>query len=126
MNASIRTALDQGGVIDLTTTGRRSGQPRRIEIALHNIDGRLIISGMPVQGRTRAWLHNVEADPAVTLHLKGPVATGDVTGTARVVTDPAHRRPLLEAVARNWGRKDVDVMMEHSPLIEVTVAGYPG
>ena len=125
MDARIRTALDQGGIIDLTTTGRRSGEPRRIEIVFHNIGGRLIISGMPVVGRTRAWLHNVEAHPAVTLHFKGPVATGDVAGMARVVTDPVERRPLLEGVARNWGRTDVDVMMEHSPLIEVTVAGYP-
>ncbi len=45
--------------------------------------------------------------------------------TARVVTDPAERRGLLEGVARNWKRTDVDDMVEHSPLIEVTVAGYP-
>lgn len=125
MDASIRATLDQGGVIDLTTTGRRTGEPRRIEIVFHNLDGRLIISGMPVAGRTRAWLHNVEADPSVTLHFKGPVATGDVAGTARAVTDPVERRQLLQGVARNWNRTDVDEMVEHSPLIEVTVAGYP-
>jgi hypothetical protein len=32
---------------------------------------------------------------------------------------------LIEGVARNWKRTDVDVMVEHSPLIEVTVPGYP-
>ena len=42
-----------------------------------------------------------------------------------MVTDPAERRALLEGVARNWRRTDLDVMVEHSPLIEVTVPGYP-
>ena len=125
MDATVRAALDRSQTIDLTTTGRRSGEPRRIEIVLHNLDGRLVISGMPVAGRTRAWLHNVEANPAVTIHLKNGGVMADVSGTARVVTDPAERRALLEGVARNWGRTDVDVMMEHSPLIEVTVPGYP-
>jgi deazaflavin-dependent oxidoreductase (nitroreductase family) len=125
MDASIRAALDRSATIDLTTTGRRTGAPRRIEIVIHNLGGRLVISGMPMPGRTRAWLHNVEANPAITLHLKGPVAVADVDATARVVTDPVERRVLLEGVAANWGRTDLDVMLEHSPLIEVTVPGYP-
>jgi deazaflavin-dependent oxidoreductase (nitroreductase family) len=125
MDAATLAALDHSQVIDITTTGRRTGEPRRIEIYLHNLGGRLVISGMPAPGRTRAWLRNVAANPAVTLHLKGPRAVADVEGTARVVTDPTERRELLEGVARNWGRTDVDAMMDHSPLIEVTVAGYP-
>jgi deazaflavin-dependent oxidoreductase (nitroreductase family) len=124
MDATVRAALGNSQTIDLTTTGRRTGEPRRIEIVLHNLGGRLVISGMPVPGRTRAWLHNVEANPAVTIHLKGGGVVADVEGTARVITDPAERRDLLAGVARNWGRTDLEVMMEHSPLIEVTVAGY--
>jgi deazaflavin-dependent oxidoreductase (nitroreductase family) len=125
LDDTIRHALDRGHVIDITTVGRRTGSPRRIEIAFHNIDGRIIISGMPVAGRRRAWLYNLEADPRVTLHLKRSV-TADVEGTARIVTDPAERRELLTTVAKNWGRTDLDAMVEHSPLIEVTVPGYPG
>jgi len=125
MDDAVRRALDRSHVIDLTTTGRRSGRPRRIEIFIHNLDGRLVISGMPVAGRTRAWLHNVAADPRVTIHLKGPHAHADVEATARVVVDPAERRALLTGVARSWNRTDVDVMIAHSPLIEVTVPGYP-
>lgn len=124
MDTTIRTALDHNQIIDLTTTGRRSGQPRRIEIFLHNLDGRLVISGMPRPGRTRAWIHNVAADPRVTLHLKGPHVVADVAGTARVITDPAARRAILEGVARNWKRTDLDEMVAHSPLIEVTVPGH--
>jgi len=123
MDPRIRAALDRGQLIDLTTTGRRSGRPRRIEIVFHNVDGRIVISGMP-SPRTRAWLHNVLGNPAVTLHFKGPEAVADVEATAHEITDPADRRHLLEQVARNWNRNDVDVMMEHSPLIEVEVPGY--
>ena len=125
MDDTIRAALGRNQVIDLTTTGRRSGEPRRIEIYLHLLGGRLVISGMPVAGRTRAWLRNVEANPALTLHLKGPQVFADVAGTARVITDPAERRELLAGVARNWSRTDLDVMLAHSPLIEVTVPGFP-
>lgn len=124
MDDAVRNALDHSHVIDLTTTSRRSGEPRRIEIFMHNLGGRIVISGMPRPGQTRAWIHNVAADPRVTIHLKGPFATADVPATARVVTEPAERRALIEGVARNWNRTDVDVMVKHSPLIEVTVPGY--
>lgn len=59
----LRAELRQGGVIDITTTGRTSGQARRIEIVFHNIDGRIYISGRP---GTRAWLANLSADPSFT------------------------------------------------------------
>lgn len=36
MDDSIRRALMRGGVIDITTVGRRSGRPRRIEIVFHD------------------------------------------------------------------------------------------
>ena len=48
MDTTIRAALDRNGVIDITTTGRRSGEARRIEIYIHNLGGRLVISGMPM------------------------------------------------------------------------------
>ena len=123
MDSDVRAALGQNQVVDLTTTGRRTGEPRRIEIFLHQLDGRLFISGMPRPGSVRAWLHNVEADPDVVLHLKQAVAA-DLPATARVVTDPAERGELLGAAAATWGRDDLDVMMVHSPLIELTVNGY--
>ena len=120
MDEATRAALARSQVIDLTTTGRRSGEPRRIEIFLHSVDGRLFISGWPVAGSTRAWIRNVDADPHVTVHLKRTVGA-DVPATARVLSDLAERRPLIEAAAKAWGRTDVDVMLAHSPLIELTV-----
>ena len=119
---TVRRALSRGHLIDLTTQGRRTGLPRRIELVFHAIDGRVILSGMPRPG-TRAWLLNIRANPRVTLHLKG-IVTADLPATAREITDPAERRHLLEQVARNWNRTDVDRMMEQSPLVELHVEGY--
>jgi deazaflavin-dependent oxidoreductase (nitroreductase family) len=119
MNEAIRTALSRGGIIDITTTGRKSGQPRRIEIVFHAIDGRIVISGMP-RAEKRAWLANVEADPRVTIHLKKDVVA-DLPGAARVIVDEQERRALLVDVARNWGRTDLETMVRYSPLIEVVI-----
>ena len=122
MHDPIRAALSRGGTIDITTIGRRSGLPRRIEIVFHRIDGRTWISGIPSR-RKRAWLSNLEADPRLTLHLKGPIAVADLAATARVVTDPEERRSVLARVAAAWRRTDLDRMVEQSPLVEVTVDG---
>ena len=114
-----RAALHHSQVIDLTTTGRRTGQPRRIEIFLHYDDDQLFITGMPRSDRTRDWIYNVEADPHVVIHLKQSVVV-DVPATARVVTDPDERKPYIEAAARRWRRTDVPEMLKHSPLIVLT------
>jgi deazaflavin-dependent oxidoreductase (nitroreductase family) len=124
MDPAIRAALDRGHTIDITTTGRRSHQPRRIEIVFHNVDGRLYISGIPSR-RTRAWIHNLEDDPNLIVHLKDRTATADLPATARVITGEEERRAVMPHIARNWGRTDVDTMVSYSPLIEVTVPGYP-
>ena len=120
MNDTVSAALSRGGTIDITTTGRRTGRPRRIEIVFHRIDGRMWISGMP-SPRKRSWVANLESDPHLTVHLKGPIAVADLPATARVVTDEPERRTILERVARAWHRPDLDRMVAQSPLIEVIV-----
>jgi deazaflavin-dependent oxidoreductase (nitroreductase family) len=112
----IRAALGGGGTIDITTTGRKSGQPRRIEIVFFNVDGRIYISGTP---GTRAWIANLAADPHLTFHLKKGIQA-DLPATARIITDPAERRPVIEQVCRSWNRTDqVDAFLDGAPLIEV-------
>jgi deazaflavin-dependent oxidoreductase (nitroreductase family) len=114
---AISEALSRGHLVDITTTGRRSGEKRRLEIAFHNIDGRIYISGMPSPKR-RKWLSNLDADPHFTFHLKGQ-GKADLPATARVIDEVGERRELLPHIARVWRRNDVDRMVEQSPLIEV-------
>jgi deazaflavin-dependent oxidoreductase (nitroreductase family) len=120
MDDQTQRALSHGHTIDITTTGRRSGAPRRIEIVFHNIGGRLYITGMPRAGHTRAWLRNLAADPHFTFHLKGRVAA-DLPATARVITDENERRAIFAEVVKVWRGQDVETMTKDSPLIEVTL-----
>lgn len=123
LDQSIRDALARGGVIDIITTGRKTGQPHRIEIVFHNIGGRLYISGMP--GFKRSYLANLAANRHFTVHLKGSVKA-DLPATARIITDGAERREVLPGIARIWKRDDVETMIEQSPLFEVTIDGLAG
>jgi deazaflavin-dependent oxidoreductase (nitroreductase family) len=121
MNESIRRRLARGHTIDITTTGRRTGLARRVEIVFHNIDGRLVITGSPRPGRKRAWLINLESNPRFTFHLKRATRT-DLAATARIITAEAERRAIAEWIVANaWPRMDVDAMTAHSPMIEVTI-----
>ena len=125
MDDQVRRALAQSGVIDITTTGRKSGEPRRIEIVYHVIGDCIYISGMPRADRKRSWLANLEANPDFTFHLKRGVQA-DLPATARVITNEAERRAILAHVARAWNRTDLDDMVANSPLIEVSIAGLDG
>lgn len=122
LDPEIRQALSRGGVIDITTAGRQTGAPRRIEIVFHDIDRRTYISGKP--GFPRGWLANLAAKPAFTFHLKGAVKA-DLPATARIISDKAERRRLLAPIAKTWKRNDLEVMVESSPLIEVLFDGVP-
>ncbi len=75
---------------------------------------------MPTPGRTRAWLHNIEAEPHLTFHLTGDV-TADLPATGRVITDPAERKAVFDWVTTHAWNQDPEVMQAHSPLIEVTL-----
>lgn len=109
-------ALQAGGLIDITTIGRKTGTPRRIEIVLHNIGGRILLSGRP--GWPRDWVANLRANPRMTVHLKGQV-TADLPATGRVITDRSERERLLPSIAAGWGY-DLGLMVASSPLVEIT------
>lgn len=115
LDERITRALSRGHTIDITTTGRQSGAPRRIELVFHNVDGRVVLSGLP--GR-RSWYANLLADPRFTFHLKGAVQA-DLPARARPITEPDERRAVMARVARNWGRNDLEVMLQCSPLVEI-------
>ena len=70
MDDNIANALHVDMVVDITTTGRKTGEERRIEIWAHYIEGRILMAGAP---GSRSWYANMLADPKVTLHLKDDV-----------------------------------------------------
>jgi deazaflavin-dependent oxidoreductase (nitroreductase family) len=117
LDPHVQRALSRPHRVDITTTGRKSALPRRIELVFHLIDGHVVLSGMP--GR-RDWYANLVANPAFTFHLTGPVKA-DLEAVARPITEPEERRRVMEAVTRNWQAEDrFETFYRHSPLVEVT------
>src|SRR3954465_488938 len=80
----IRRELERQRTVEITTIGRRSGQPRRIETWRYLAAGRYWLTGSP---GSRDWYANLAAHPEFTLHLKDL----DVPARARLVTDPDER-----------------------------------
>jgi deazaflavin-dependent oxidoreductase (nitroreductase family) len=120
MDDPVREALANDLTVDITTTGRRTGLPRRIEIWLLSIDGRWFITGTP---GPRAWLANLLADPRLTVHLKQAVHA-DLPATARPVTDEPTRRQVLAHAAATWyrGQSPLEELIADAPLVELTFA----
>jgi deazaflavin-dependent oxidoreductase (nitroreductase family) len=110
--------LREDPTVDITTTGRRTGQPRRIEIWMLDVDGRFFITGTP--GR-RDWLANVMAEPAMTVHLKHR-AHVDLGAHAHTVDDESTRRRVLENLSARWYRSQtpIDELVASAPMVEVT------
>src|SRR5258706_3114016 len=102
LDERIKTALARGGTIDITTIGRTSGTPRRLEIVFHNIDGRIYISGQPSPTR-RSWLANLAANPRFTFHLKGAVRA-HLPPTAPILHKEDEPARILAGWSRNWPR----------------------
>jgi hypothetical protein len=116
MDERISHALATGRTIDITTTGRSSGRPRRLEIWFHNLDGRIYITGTPGK---RDWYANLLADPAFTFHLKEGL-TADLPARATPITDEAGRRAVFARILRNLGHPgDLEAWVAGSPLVEV-------
>jgi deazaflavin-dependent oxidoreductase (nitroreductase family) len=115
----VQRAFAHGDVIDITTTGRRSGQPRRNEIVYHVIYGRIYISGSPRRER-RSWLANLDAKPQFTFHLKRG-SKADLPATARIVDDPDERQTVMRHIIETaWHGQNLEAMVAYSPLIEVS------
>jgi deazaflavin-dependent oxidoreductase (nitroreductase family) len=125
MTDETTTALSQDRVIDITTIGRRTGEPRRIEIWFHRLDGRYYITGTP--GRARDWYANLVANPGFTFHLKES-ATADLPATARPVTESAEREQVLAGLLAPLAEftskpgQEPEAWVASSPLVEVTFA----
>lgn len=102
--------------IDLTTTGRRSGRPSRIEIWWFHVDGRFVITGTP---GPRDWFANVLADPRVVVHVAGH----DLGATAVPVTDPSRRRRVLTHPDTAWytTRAELAALVASSPMVELEI-----
>jgi hypothetical protein len=126
MDSELQVAYDSGGVVDITTTGARTGASRRIEINFLLLEDRYFITGRP--GNKRDWLANMKTHPGFTVHLKG-APNMDVPVTAREITDPVERTDVLYRIlADGWGnepskaRHMLPSWVDAAPLVEFTTS----
>ena len=115
MEDVILKALKADKVIDITTTGRTSGLPKRIEIWFHNVDGKIYISGLP---GTRDWYANMLAEPEFTFHIKESVLA-DLPAKATAIREPDARRTVMAAILGSERTHELDDWVAGSPLVEV-------
>jgi deazaflavin-dependent oxidoreductase (nitroreductase family) len=86
----------------LTTTGRRTGRPRRIEIWFAAADGSDIIY-MLAGGRERAgWVRNLQAEPRVMVGI----GERRFAGVARIVADPKEDATARRLVYEKYRHDD--------------------
>ena len=117
---TIKRALAGGLTCDITTTGRASGKPRRIEIWYFVVGERVYITGTP---GPRDWYANLLVQPQLVFHVKEG-ARADLPARALPIADPAERRRIMGEVMRSnsWFRSqsyDLDAWVASSPLVEV-------
>jgi deazaflavin-dependent oxidoreductase (nitroreductase family) len=116
MDEQVKHALERDRTIDITTRGRKTGQPRRTEIWFHNIEGQLYITGTP---GSRDWYANLLAHPEFTFHLKQSVRA-DLPAKASPILDQARRRAIIAAIHQKLGgQRDLELWVEGSPLVAV-------
>lgn len=119
------TALANDLVIDITTTGAKTGEPRRLEIWFHRIGGKYYITGSP---GARGWYANLLDHPQFTIQFKETVQA-DLAAAARPVTDEAEKRQVFQAavaeqtkLAQYLADADIEDWVARSPLIEFVPA----
>ena len=108
------------GTCDITTTGRKSGLPRQIEIWYFVVDGTVYLTGTPGQ---RDWYANLLSRSKFIFHVKEG-ALLDLTARALPITDLSERRRIIAAIMRSssWfhGQSyDLEAWVVGSPLIAV-------
>lgn len=111
------------GFLKLTTTGRKSGQARTVEL-LYMRDGPHYVVTASNAGRARnpGWYFNAQTNPQVTLHAHGR----DMPALAQVAT-PEQRRDLwarLIEIAPFYGGYEQRVKRE-IPMVLLTPLDTP-
>ena len=102
--------------IDLTTIGRKTGQPRTIEIWWFRIDGRFIITGTP--GR-RDWYANVLNNPNIIVST----SIGRFPGIAVPIEHEQIRRAVFTDPSVGWyaTQAELDRLVNTSPMVEIAL-----
>ena len=117
MEVTVQRALGVDRTIDITTIGRQSGSPRRIETWFYRAGEKIVLTGSPGK---RDWYANLMINPSFTFHLKKSTVA-DLPATARPVTEERERRRILSEIVADLNQPDsLDAWIAGSPLVEIS------
>ncbi|CAN5161954.1 hypothetical protein BH09ACT1_BH09ACT1_15400 [soil metagenome] len=113
--------------IDITTTGAKTGSPRRIEIWFYRSGEQIYLTTQPA---SRSWYANLLANPAFTFHLKNGLRA-DLPAWAEPVLDPIERRRIFSDIVADLNQplhrgylsqpvEPVEDWVAGSPLVRVS------
>ena len=90
-------------MLTMTARGRKSGEPRAVQLAYHADGGDLLVVASAMgQEQHPAWLHNVEAHPQVEVQVRGE----RFPAVAEVISDEEKAR-VWPAITRTIGQMKV-------------------
>ena len=118
MDDAVRQALEVDRYVDITTTGRKTGEARRIEIWHHLVDRAVYLTTLPGK---KSWYANMLANPDMTFHVKGSIQR-DIPSKAVPITEPGEKRELFTKIKAAEGRMehlDIERWVAESPLVRV-------
>ena len=113
--------------IDITTTGARTGRPRRIEVWFYRVAGEIYLTTAPAR---RSWYANLLVHPEFAFHLKHSVRL-DLRAIANPVLDLESRmrifRSIVDDLNQPWNPAGIPQPVEPvgewvagSPLMRIT------
>jgi hypothetical protein len=123
----VLVALLAHRVVDIVTTGAKTGKPRTTEIWITIITGELFICGTPnaslpgVERKPRDWLANLIAHPRFTLRLKNHISV-ELPVEATPVPDAAERARILGSPACDYylsQSRSLDRAVRDCPMVRV-------
>ncbi len=102
MSKPINDVLDKSDEIDLSVTGRISGEeiPRPVWF----VNEGDILYLLPVQGSNTNWYKNVQKNPHVKISISGQKI---ITGKAKAITDTNKVKEVVEKFRSKYGVSDV-------------------
>jgi deazaflavin-dependent oxidoreductase (nitroreductase family) len=110
--SDLTAALQQTNEVDLTVTGRKSGQESTRPIWFVEEGDRLLL--LPVSGSDSNWYRNIVKTPEVKLTANG----AELAATARPIEDPAG---IEDVVERFRGKYGADRVQEYYPKTDAAI-----
>ncbi len=113
----IQSPLHTANELHLTTTGRSTGLPRRVELWFAYDDGRInLLAGSAEDGRPNHWYRNLQANPSASVEIAG--ASLSVT-METVENTETERAAIVELFLAKFGSEIVEKFYTRESLLPV-------